>query len=123
VHAIPCLIHTIPQIATVGHLPAGDSANDRIISATIPMEGSAWSVAKGNQPGVVRVHADRVTGEILSVQSIGTGAHEIVSLASALMQVEATVDQLAALIPWHPSPVELLAGAAGRLPPRHARMA
>jgi dihydrolipoamide dehydrogenase len=123
VHAIPFLIHTIPQIATVGHLPAGDSANDRIISATIPMEGSAWSVAKGNQPGVVRVHADRVTGEILSVQSIGTGAHEIVSLASALLQVEATVDQLAALIPWHPSPVELLAGAAGRLPPRHARMA
>jgi dihydrolipoamide dehydrogenase len=114
--AVPWLVHTIPPVAAVGSTAAAaQQAGIPLVSVTLGFEGTAASIARGGHPGLLRLHADRRTGEIVSAQAAGPGAHELVSAAAALMQAEATVDQAAALVAWHPSPVELLAEAARRL--------
>ncbi|WBL37107.1 hypothetical protein O0235_05940 [Tepidiforma flava] len=113
---MPRLVHALPPLAAVGRIAAEARARGAALAtATVPMEGSAWSAVRGGQPGFVRLHADARTGEILGVQAAGPGAHELVSAAAALMQAEATAGQLAAALAWHPSPLELLAEAARRL--------
>lgn len=114
--AVPRLVHALPPLAAVGCTAAEARARGAALAtATVAMEGSAWSAVRGGQPGFVRLHADARTGEILGVQAAGPGAHELVGAAAALMQAEATAGQLAAALAWHPSPLELLAEAARRL--------
>lgn len=114
--AVPRLVHALPPLAAVGLTAAEARARGiTLASATLPMEGSAWSAVRGGQPGFVRLHADARTGEIIGVQAAGPGAHELVGAAAALMHAEAAAGQLAAALPWHPSPLELLAEAARRL--------
>ncbi|WP_322796339.1 hypothetical protein, partial [Tepidiforma sp.] len=112
--AVPLLVHAVPPFAAVGTRPADLPSAPPLASATIPFEGSAWSAVHGAAPGLVRLHADARTGELLSVQAIGPGAHEIAGIAGMLMQAEATLDQLAAGLGWHPAPAELLVEAARR---------
>jgi len=114
--AVPILVHTVPPVAAVGRTASdAQEAGIPLATATLGFEGTAASVARGGHPGLLRLHADRRTGEIIGVQAAGPGAHELVSAAAALMQAEAAADQAAALVAWHPSPLELLAEAARRL--------
>ncbi len=115
-HAVPRLVHTIPPLAAVGETAA--AARERglqVASATLPFEGMPAGIVRGGHPGFLRLHAEARTGELLSAQAAGPGAHEIIAAAAALMQAEATVHQLAAATAWHPSPLELLSEAARRL--------
>ncbi|WP_322818445.1 NAD(P)/FAD-dependent oxidoreductase [Tepidiforma sp.] len=114
--AIPTLVHTVPPLAAVGlTAAAAERAGLPLASATLGFEGTAAAIARGGHPGLLRLHADRRTGEILGAQAAGPGAHELIASLGALMQAEVTADQIATLVGWHPSPLELLAEAARRL--------
>lgn len=114
--AIPRLAHTIPPLAAVGYTAEEARARGAAhVTATLGLEGTAAGTVRGGHPGLVRIHADARTGELLGVQAAGPGAHEVVGAGAALIQAEATVAQLAELTAWHPSPLELLAEAARRL--------
>jgi dihydrolipoamide dehydrogenase len=56
--------------------------------------------------------ADGQHGEILGVHVLGRGACELIGQAALAVELETTVHELAALLPWHPSLSEALVEAA-----------
>jgi dihydrolipoamide dehydrogenase len=78
------------------------------------MAYSAFAVIRGFQRGGVRVIADARLGQVLGVHACGPGAAEIIAVAAAVMQAEVSVDDLAAMVHWHPSAAESLVEAARR---------
>jgi dihydrolipoamide dehydrogenase len=73
---------------------------------------NARAVALGGRGGLLKLVADRASGEILGVHAAGPGAGEIVAVAALAMQSELLVTDLAAMVQWHPAMAESLAEAA-----------
>ena len=73
--------------------------------------GSAQAVVTASEGTAVKIVADDI-GQLLGVHAVGEGAGEIVNAAATLIQLEVTVDDVAALRPWHPSWTEILVDAA-----------
>ncbi len=112
---LPHLLHTVPELAWVGQSEAVARATGvqvRVGQADLSFNPRA--VALGSRQGLVKVVADAGLGELLGVQVAGPGAGEIIAVAAALMQAEVTVDDLAAMVAWHPSMTEGLIEAARR---------
>ena len=78
------------------------------------MAFNARAIALGARQGLVKVIAERDLGEILGVHAVGPGAGEIIAVAAAAMQAEVTLQDLAGMVPWHPSVTEALVEAARR---------
>jgi dihydrolipoamide dehydrogenase len=113
--AVPRLLHTVPGIAWVGMTEdAARSAGYDPVAGVFDMSYNARAVTLGARRGVVKVIADRKLGEILGVHVVGPEAAEIISVAAALMQSEAPVEDLAAMVAWHPGVSEGLVEAARR---------
>jgi pyruvate/2-oxoglutarate dehydrogenase complex dihydrolipoamide dehydrogenase (E3) component len=111
----PRVLHTTPEIAWVGlDEQAVVAAGGPAASGAADLAANARSLALGARGGLVKVVADPVGREILGVHAVGDGATEMVSVAAALMQAEATVDDLAETLLWHPSASESLTIAARR---------
>jgi dihydrolipoamide dehydrogenase len=73
--------------------------------------GSAQAVVTASEGTAVKLVADEL-GQLLGVHAVGEGSGEIVNAAATLLQLEVTVDDVAALRPWHPSWTEILVDAA-----------
>jgi dihydrolipoamide dehydrogenase len=112
---IPHVLHTLPETAWVGQTEAEARAAGHNVSTGVhDLSFNAHAVVAGGRQGIVKVVAERELGEILGVHAAGPGAAEIVTVAAALMQAEATVHHLAEMVPWHPSAAEGLRDAARR---------
>jgi dihydrolipoamide dehydrogenase len=112
---LPRVLHTTPEIAWVG--ANEDTLRASGLSGAIgvaDLAANARSLALGARGGLVKVVADPTLREILGVHAVGDGAGEMVAVAAAMMQAEATVDDLAETLFWHPSAAESLAVAARR---------
>ncbi len=113
--ALPRAVHTQPELAYVGvsEREAREAGHDvRVGVADLGANLSA--VARGHGEGGVKLVADGRHGEILGVHVLGPGACELIGQATLAMELEATVDDLAAATHWHPSLSEALAEAARR---------
>jgi dihydrolipoamide dehydrogenase len=112
---IPHVLHTVPETAWIGlGEDAAKAAGHLTRTGVADLSFNARSVVAGGRQGVAKVIADAETGAILGVQAAGVDAAEIVAVAAALMQSEATVEQLASMVFWHPSAAEGLRDAARR---------
>lgn len=113
--AIPRLLHTFPSVGWVG-LTEADARREGydVTSGAADIGFNAMAVAMGAREGAVKVIAERELGEILGVHVAGPRAEEILAVATAAMQAEIPVDDLAAAVQWHPGIAESLAEASRR---------
>ena len=113
--SMPRVLHGIAEIGWVGRTEeSARAAGYDVIAGVFDLSFNARAIALGARTGIVKVIAERDLGEILGVHAVGPGGGEIVSLAAGFMQAEATVQDLAAMVAWHPSMTEGLIEAARR---------
>lgn len=114
--SVPHLLHTFPEVAWIGVSEAVARAGGADVAVGVSdLAFNARAVATGRADGAVKLVADAATGEVLGVHVVGSGAAEILALASVVMQAELSTNDLAALLPWHPSAAEALIDAATKL--------
>jgi len=136
--AIPAVVFSDPQIATVG-LTAEQAAEDgsearrlylapdQITTFRFPLSASGRALALARPEGYVEVVAERgggpTGGTVLGVHMVGAGVAELAAEAALAIEMGATTEDLALTIAPHPTLSETLAeaamGALGR--PLHVR--
>ncbi len=113
--SLPRVIHGPTEVAWTGSSEETARAEGYdVISGVFDLSFNARAIVLGVRTGIVKVIAERELGAILGVHAVGPEAGEVIGIASALMQAETTVHDLAATVAWHPSIAEGLIEAAKR---------
>jgi dihydrolipoamide dehydrogenase len=112
---LPHLLHTVPEIGWIG-LSEEQARQDGydVTSGTFDLAFNARAVTLGARQGLVKVVAERRAGEVLGVHAAGPEAGELLAVATAVIQAETSLADLASLTAWHPSVTEGLVEAARR---------
>lgn len=105
--AVPRCVFTNPEFAAVGctapdRLPGGA----RTVRLPLGVVGRNW--ADDAPDGFVKLAWDPDCGEILGLSVLGKGAADMAGAIAALMQAEATVEELAQAFIPHPTAMEAL---------------
>ena len=112
-HAIPSVIYTHPEVASVGWTE--DELRARNIEfrrAMVPMAiAGRFLVENEGGTGLVKVLVGAKYGEILGVHMAGDGASEFVAMAAAMIDAETTAAEAAATVFPHPTVSEALKSA------------
>jgi dihydrolipoamide dehydrogenase len=110
---VPRAFYTQPEVAAVG-LTEREAKNrgHKLQVATIPYGINARAMMMLQTEGAVKVVADARYGEILGVHMVGPHATELISEGILAMEMEATVEELAAGVRLHPSLSESQVDAA-----------
>jgi dihydrolipoamide dehydrogenase len=112
---VPRVITTQPELASVGMTEAAAKQAGRSVrTGAVNLITNARALAIGQRDGVVKLVVDDQLGQILGVHALGPGAAEVIGLGALAMQLQGTVDDLAAMTMWHPTIGESLAEAARR---------
>jgi dihydrolipoamide dehydrogenase len=110
---IPACIFTRPEIATVGlteRQAAEQGLNVKV--GRFPFAALGKALAIGDTTGFVKLIGDVSTGELLGAAAVGPGATDTIAELAVAIQLEATVDDIAATIHAHPTLPEAWAEAA-----------
>ena len=113
------VLFTDPQMAHVGLSEAEARAAGRDVeTASYPFADHGKALVRGETDGLVKLIADRATGEILGASAIGPEAGEIIHELVVAMYFHATAADLAAVphLPSHPERNLDLPGRRTRLP-------
>jgi dihydrolipoamide dehydrogenase len=112
-HAIPSVIYTHPEIASVGWTEQElQSRGVPYRRAVVPMAISGrFLIENEGGTGLVKVLAGERYGEVLGVHMAGDGASEFVALAAAMIETEMPVAQASELVFPHPTVSEALKSA------------
>jgi dihydrolipoamide dehydrogenase len=112
---VPHVLHTVPEIGWVGLTEEqARAAGHNVRIGAADLSYSAYAVTRGFQRGGVKVIADSRLGQVLGVHACGPNVSEIVAVAAAVMQAEVSIDDLTAMLHWHPGATESLIEAARR---------
>lgn len=111
--AMPAVVFTDPEIATVGMTDA--EAKAKGIDTQVGMfpfvaNGRALSVSESD--GFVKMIGDRKTGRLLGVHIVGPEASNLIAEASLALEMGAMVEDLALTVHAHPTLPETLMEAA-----------
>jgi len=110
---IPMVTFCEPQIGSVGLSEAqAKEKGYKIKVGKFPFLGNSKASILGAHGGFIKIVADEKYGEILGVHIIGPSATEIIAEATTALQLEATVDDLMAMVHAHPTLWEAMAEAA-----------
>lgn len=114
--AIPRCLHTVPEVASVGltELQAEDRGYAVEVS-NIPFAINARAMALGEVEGTVKIVAEGKYKKILGVHIVGHRASELIGEAALAIQLEATAEDLAWGIRYHPTLAETQGEAARAL--------
>jgi len=109
---IPACTYCEPQIASVGLTEkAARDAGYKVKIGKFPFLGNSKSTILGQHDGFIKVVADETYGEILGVHIIGPLATEIIAEAVTAIQMEATIDDMLAMVHAHPTVWEAMGDA------------
>ncbi len=102
--AIPQCVFTSPEIASVGlsEQEARDKGYD-VRVGIFPFLANSKAVAQGETEGSVKVVAEAKYGEILGLHIVGPHASDLILQGGLALTLEATLDELRAMIAPHPS--------------------
>ncbi|MDQ1490185.1 MAG: dihydrolipoamide dehydrogenase [Actinomycetota bacterium] len=125
--AIPAVVFSDPQVATVGlTVEQATEAGAVATSFRFPLSASGRALALARPEGYVGIVADRGGaggGTVLGVHMVGAGVAELAAEAALAVEMGATLEDVALTIAPHPTLSEALAeaamGALGR--PLHVR--
>ena len=113
VRAIPAVIFTDPEIATVGltEAQAKEKGYDPVVGR-FPFAASGRAMSLGETDGFVKLVADRGSDEILGVHMVGPEVTELVAEAALAIEMGATAGDLALTVHAHPTLPETIMEAA-----------
>ncbi|MCI9648131.1 dihydrolipoyl dehydrogenase [Oscillibacter sp.] len=130
-NAVPSVLYTLPEAASVGltEPQARERYPSGVLTGRFPLSANGRSVAAGETAGFVKVLADSATGELLGVHIVGDSASEMIAEPAALMAAEVTIHEIASqFIHAHPSCAEAFAEACAdalnsciHLPPKRQK--
>jgi dihydrolipoyl dehydrogenase len=104
----PINIYTYPEIAQLGKTEKKlNTEGIDFESREFPMSSNGKALAEGETEGFLRILFEKKYGEVLGVQIIAANATDLISEASAAMQIEATVFDVAKTIHAHPTVSEV----------------
>lgn len=121
--AIPEIVFSDPEVASVGHTEASATAEGIEPSVfRFPFTAGSRSRTIGDTSGFVQLVADD-SGTIIGAQLAGAGVSELVGELTLAIELAATIDDVASTIHPHPTMSEAIAEAAHGLAgaPLHVR--
>jgi len=109
---IPNATYCEPQIGSIGLTEKqAREAGRAVKTGKFPFVGNSKATILGSHGGFIKVVADEEYGEILGVHIIGPLATEILAEAVTAMQLEATIDDMMAMVHAHPTVWEAMGDA------------
>lgn len=109
---IPGATYCEPQIGSVGLTEqAARDAGHKVKIGKFPFLANSKASILNQHEGFIKVVADEAYGEILGVHIIGPEATEIIAEAVTALQLEATVDDMMAMVHAHPTVWEAMGDA------------
>lgn len=112
-NAVPAVIFTNPEIATVGlTLEQAQEAGFQAAIGKFPFQALGKSIASIETEGFAQVIIDRKTGQILGAQVVGHEASTLIAEMALAIANELTVDCIADTIHAHPTVAEAWLEAA-----------
>jgi dihydrolipoamide dehydrogenase len=110
---VPGCIYTSPEIAMVGLTEtAAIQQGYQIAIGKFPIASNGKSLIMGVREGLIKVVADKSTGEILGAQIMGPRATDLIAEIGVAMKLESTIEELADTIHPHPTVSEIVMEAA-----------
>jgi dihydrolipoamide dehydrogenase len=108
----PVNIYTTPEIAQIGmtEQQLKEDGYDYRLNQ-FPLSANGKALAEGNAEGMVRILSEKRYGQVLGVQIIAANATDMIAEASAYMQIEGTVYDIAQTIHAHPTVSEIFMSA------------
>lgn len=97
-------MYTVPEMAQIGFTEQElkDQGYDFKISE-FPMSANGKALTEGHLDGFVRILSENKYGEVLGVQIMAANATDMIAEASAYMELEATVYDIAQTVHAHPT--------------------
>ncbi|RKZ69210.1 MAG: dihydrolipoyl dehydrogenase, partial [Gammaproteobacteria bacterium] len=110
---IPSVIYTHPEIAWVGKTEEEcKTAGINIKIGSFPLAASGRARAMGETEGLVKIIADADTDLVLGVHIFSVQASELIAQAVLMMEMQATVEDIALTMFAHPTLSEAMHEAA-----------
>jgi dihydrolipoamide dehydrogenase len=111
--AIPAVVFTDPEIATVGLSEAqAASAGYEVLTGKFPLAASGRALSMGETDGYIKVVADKKSHALLGTSIIGAEASELIAEATLAIEMGAVVEDIGMTIHAHPSLAESFMEAA-----------
>ncbi len=111
--AMPAVIFTDPEIATVGMTEAEAKAKGLTVNVGIfPMAANGRALSMNEPDGMVKMIGDAKSGRLLGVHIVGAEASNLISEAALALEMGAMVEDLALTVHPHPTLPETLMEAA-----------
>lgn len=105
--AVPAVVFTSPEIATVGMtLEQAQKAGLSATAGLFPFQALGKAQASGDTEGFAQVVSDPKTGQILGAQAIGHEASNLIAEMALAIQNELTLDSVIETIHAHPTIAE-----------------
>ncbi len=111
--AVPAVIFTDPEIASVGLTEAEARAEGiEVVTGKFPFAASGRALTLDETEGFTKVVAEKGTGTVLGVHIVGPEAAELISEGALAVEMGASLEDLALTIHPHPTLPETLMEAA-----------
>ena len=111
-------LYVDPPLGRAGMTEAQAKASGRpILVGSRPMTNVGRAIEKGETQGLMKLVADAETRKILGAAILGPGGDEAIHGVVNMMNVGATIDQLAWSVPIHPPVSELIPTLANEAGP------
>jgi dihydrolipoamide dehydrogenase len=106
---IPSCIYTEPEIATIGldENKAKNSGIDTLVGK-FNVNGNGKSLVMGETEGLVKVVADKKTGEVLGLQLFNSHATDMIGEGLLALKLESTLEEISDAIHPHPTVNEMI---------------
>lgn len=108
IRKLPMNMYSVPEAAQVGYTEqeAIEEGYDIKISE-FPISANGKALTEGSAEGFVRLISEKRYGEVLGVQIVAPNATDMINEASAYMQLESTVYDIAKTVHTHPTVSEI----------------
>jgi dihydrolipoamide dehydrogenase len=111
--AMPAVVFTDPEIATVGLTEAEAKAKGVDVKVGLfPFAANGRALSVGEPDGMVKMIGDGKTGRLLGVHIVGPEASNLIAEATTAIEMGAMVEDLALTVHAHPTLPETLMEAA-----------
>jgi len=112
-HAVPAVVFTDPEIATVGLTPGEATDLDQEVSVgEMAFRGSGRALTTGDAEWFVRVVVDEPSGQVLGGEVVGPEASELIAELGVAVAAELDAADLAGTVHAHPTLSEAVMEAA-----------
>jgi dihydrolipoamide dehydrogenase len=113
VRAIPAVIFSDPEVATVGISAEEATKKGRAIKVgKFPFAALGRAIANADTDGFVKVVIDAESKEVLGIHVVGNGASDVIAEAALAIEMGALADDISLTIHAHPTLPEAIMEAA-----------